>query len=125
MGKPPLERRSDQLSYVPRLSFQQLGYMSHRMSDLRSSRSFRSVLPFRWFGLNFGHSGTPMDTKPDTNLCQKPTDVPVNAVYFAGAPTAGIRASGPSPFFCTKSAKTLACGGARHACFHFFRRDIF
>lgn len=40
-------------------------------------------------------------------ITQKPTDVSANAVYFAGAPTAGIIASGPSPYFRTKSAKTL------------------
>src|SRR5437879_6417470 len=44
---------------------------------------------------------------------------------FAGAPTARTIASGPRPFLYTKSAKTLARGRARHARFHFLRRDIF
>jgi len=50
------------------LSFQQFGYMSHRMSDLRSFRSFRSVLPFRWLGLNFGRSWTPNLPTNERNL---------------------------------------------------------
>jgi len=57
------------------LLFQQLGFMSHRMSDFRRIRFFRFLLPFRWFGLNFGLWWTPnghqMDTKfanPTTNF---------------------------------------------------------
>jgi hypothetical protein len=41
------------------LSFQQYGCMSRRMSDFRRFRSFRSVLPFHWFGLNILHLWTP------------------------------------------------------------------
>src|ERR1035438_9550888 len=52
-------QRSNQLSYVPRLSLQQYGCMSRRMSDFLIFRSFRSVLPFCWFALEFGFLWTP------------------------------------------------------------------
>ena len=58
-------QRSNQLSYVPSLSFQQLGFMSHRMSDFRMLRYFRSVATFRWVGHHFGPF---MDTKLTPNL---------------------------------------------------------
>ena len=47
-------QRSDQLSYVPKIVFQQLGYMSHRIREFAAFAIFALFYHFAAVDLNFG-----------------------------------------------------------------------
>jgi hypothetical protein len=59
-------QRSDQLSYVPKIVFQQLGYISHRIKRFAAFAIFASFYLFATVDSISGLFGHQMDTKLDT-----------------------------------------------------------
>ena len=64
-------QRSDQLSYVPRLFFQQLGYTSHRIKRFADFAIFALFYHFAAVDSISGFGGHHVDTKVDTKSDQR------------------------------------------------------
>jgi hypothetical protein len=64
-------QRSDQLSYVPRLFFQQLRFMSHRIKRFAAFAIFASFYLFAVVDSTLGSGGHHVDTKVDTKSGQR------------------------------------------------------
>jgi hypothetical protein len=64
-------QRSDQLSYVPKIVFQQLGYMSHRIKRFAAFAIFASFYLFAVVDSISGFFGHQMDTKLDTKFVRR------------------------------------------------------